>query len=47
MHRLGDYYTELLQQELNDFKEREEIYYRIELKDGTKTERKRFKTWNI
>ena len=37
MHCLRDYYTEVLQQELNEIKEPEEIYY-IEFHDETKRE---------
>ena len=36
MHRLGDYYTEVLQEELNAIKEPEEIYYHIDFHDETK-----------
>ena len=42
MHRLGDYYTEVLQQELNEIKEFEEIYYN-EFHDETKREVDPFK----
>ena len=37
MHRrrLGDYYTDVLQHELNEIKETEEIYYHVELQDVT------------
>ena len=35
MHCLRDYYTEVLQQELNEIKEPEEIYYHIENLDET------------
>ena len=31
--RLRDYYTEVLQQELNEIKETEEVYYHIEIHD--------------
>ena len=37
-HRLGDYYTDVLQQELNEIREPEEIYYHIEFQDETKTD---------
>jgi len=36
MHCLGDYYTEVLQQELNEIKEPVELYYHIEFNDETK-----------
>ena len=35
MHRLGDYYTEVIQQELNKIEEPGEIYYHIEIHDET------------
>ena len=38
MHCLRDYYTEVLQQELNEIKEPEEIYYHIEFQGETKRE---------
>ena len=38
MHRLRDYYTEVLQQELNQIKEPEEIYHHIEFHDETERE---------
>ena len=41
--RLGDYYTDVLQQELNEIKEPEEINYHIEFKDETKTDVNPFK----
>ena len=34
-HRLGDYYTDVLQRELNEIKEPEEKYYHIEFQDET------------
>ena len=43
MHRLGDYYTKVLQQELNEIKEPEEIYVHIEFHDETKREINPFK----
>ena len=46
MHQLRDYYKELLQQELNEIKEREEIYY-IEFQDETKSEVNTFKQLNF
>ena len=36
MYRLGDECTEVLQQEMNEIKEPEEIYYRIEFIDKPK-----------
>ena len=36
MHCLRDYYTEILQQELNKIEEPEEIYYHTEFQDETK-----------
>ena len=47
MHRLGDYYTEELQQEINEIQEPEEIYYPIEFDDVTKREVKPFKLRNL
>ena len=47
MHRLGDYCTEILQQELNGLKEPEEIYYHIEFHDETKKEVNPFKLQNF
>ena len=38
MHCLRDYYTEVLQQELNEIKEPEEMYYLIAFPDETKRE---------
>ena len=35
MHRLEDYYTETLQQELKEINEHEEIYYGIGIHDET------------
>ena len=46
MHCLRDYYTEVLQQELNEIKEPEEIYY-IEFQDETKREVNPFKLRNF
>ena len=43
MHRLRDYYTEVLQQELDEIKETEEIYYHIEFHYQTKREVNPFK----
>ena len=43
MHLLGDFYTELLQQELMEIKEPEEIYYHNEFHDETKREDNPFK----
>ena len=34
--RLGDYYTDVLEQELNKIKETEEMYYHIGFLDETK-----------
>ena len=36
MYRLGDECTEVLQQEMNEIKEPEEIYYRIDFIDKPK-----------
>ena len=47
MHGLGNYYTELLQQELNEIKEPKEIYYHIEFHHKTKREINHFKLWNF
>ena len=46
-HRLGDYYTDVLQQELNEIKEPEEIYHHIELQDETKRDENPFKLQNF
>ena len=43
MQRLRDYYTELLQKELNEIKEPAEIYYHIEFNDEIKREVNPFK----
>ena len=43
MHRQGDYYTELLQQEMVEIKEPEEICYNIWVHDETKREVNPFK----
>ena len=43
MHRLGDYYIEVLQQQLNETKEPEEIQYHIEFHDESKREVNSFK----
>ena len=43
MDCLRDYYTEVLQQELNNIKEPEEIYYHNEFKDETQREVNPFK----
>ena len=43
MHCLEDYYTEVLQQKLNETKEPEEIYYHFEFQDETKREVNPFK----
>ena len=45
--RLGDYYTDVLQQELNEIKEPEEIYYHIEFQDETKRDVNPFKLRNF
>ena len=45
--RLGDYYTDVLQQELNEIKEPEEIYYHIEFQDETKGDVNPFKLRNF
>ena len=42
MHRLGHFCTDLLQQELNEIKEHEEIYYHMEFDDEIKREVNRF-----
>ena len=42
MYRLGDYYSELIQHELNEIKDSEEKYY-IEFHDETKKEVNPFK----
>ena len=47
MHCLWDYYTEVLQQELNEIKEYEEIYSHIEFHDKTKREVNPFKIRNF
>ena len=47
MHRLGDYYAEVLQQELNEIKLPEEIYYHIKFHDETKREVEPFKLRNF
>ena len=46
-NRLGDYYTDVLQQELNEIKEPEEIYYHIEFQDETKRDVNPFKLRNF
>ena len=43
MHRLRDYYTEVLQQELYEIQQPEETYH-IDFHDETKREVKPFKT---
>ena len=47
MHCLRDYYTEVLQQELNEIKEPEEIYYHVEFHDETKRVVNPFKLRNF
>jgi len=47
MHCLGDYYTEVLQQELNKIREPAELYYHIEFNDETKREVNPFKLRNF
>ena len=47
MHWRRDYYAEVLQQELNEIKEPEELYYRIEIQDETKWEVKPVKLQNF
>ena len=47
MHRLGDFYKEVLQQELYEIKEPEEIYYDIDINDETKREVNPFKLRNF
>ena len=47
MHRLGDYYTEVLQQELNEVKEPEKKNYQIDFFDETKREVNPFKQQNF
>ena len=46
-HRLGDYYTDVLQQELNEIKEPEEMFYHIEFQDDTKRDFNPFKLRNF
>ena len=43
MIRLGYYHTNLLQQEMNEIREREEIYYHIAFHNETKREVNPFK----
>ena len=43
MHCLRDYYTEVLQQEVNEIKEPEEIYYHLGFQNKTKREVNLFK----
>ena len=45
--RLGNYYTDVLQQELNEDKEPEEIYDHIEFKNETKRDINPFKLRNF
>ena len=47
MHFRRDYYTEVRQQDLNEIKEPEEIYYHIEFQDETKREVNPFKLRNF
>ena len=47
MRHLGDYYTEVLQQKLNEIEESEKIYYHIEFDDETKWEVSPFKLRNL
>ena len=47
MHRLGDYYTDVLQQELNDVKKPEKIYYHVEFRGETKRDGNPCKLWNF
>ena len=47
MHRLGDYYTDVLQQELNENKETEKIHYQTEFQDETKRDVNPFKLRNF
>ena len=46
-HRLGDYYTDVLQQELSEIKEPEEIYYHIEFQNEIKRDVYPFKVRNF
>ena len=45
--RLRDYYTGVLQQELNEIKKPEEIYYHIQFQDETKRDVNPFKQRNF
>ena len=47
MHCLRDYYTKVLQQELNEIKEPEEMHYHIEFQDETKRVVDQFKLQNL
>ena len=47
MNRVGDYYTELLLQEMSEIKESGEIYYHIEFHDETKRVVNPFKLRNF
>ena len=47
MQRLGDFYTDVQPQDLNEIKEAAEIYYYIEFHDKTMREVNFFKLWKI
>ena len=47
MHCLRDYHTEVLQQELNEIKHSEEIYYHFEFQDETMRDCNPFKLLNF
>ena len=47
MHLLGDYYTEVLQQQLNEIKESEELYYNFLFHEETKRDVNPFKLRNF
>ena len=47
MKCLRDYYVKVLQQELNEIKEPEELYYHIEFQDETRREVNSFKLRNF
>ena len=45
--RMGDYYTDVLQQELNEIKEPEEIFYPFEFQDEIKRDVNPFQLLNF
>ena len=45
--RLEDYYTDVLQQEINEIKELEEIYYHIKFQDKTMRDVNSFRLRNF